>query len=172
MDAGVLSLVARRAYIYISADLLRLAALMGDTVSGGVDLDVVLLTCMELPSDQLMRRLAHGATPLAVYANAGCLVTADVLRSVAQLRRGDRTIWVAVVHHADCAAAASPAMREASSGAGAPVWSTVAVDATASVGRALRDFVNSGVLGRGDRVVGLVCDREARRLSMVATESA
>jgi hypothetical protein len=127
---------------------------------------------MELPSDQLMRRLSHGATPLAVCANAGGLVTADVLRSVAQLRRSDRRIWIAVVHHADCAAATSPATREASSGAGAPVWSTVAVDATASVGRALRELVDSGVLRRGDRVVGLVGDRGARRLSMVGAESA
>ena len=141
-------------------------------MSTGVDLGVVLLTCMELPSDQLMWRLSQGATPLGVCANAGGLVTADVLRSVEQLRRGDRRIWVAVVHHPDCAAATWPATADASSGAGAPVWATVAVDATASVRRALRELVDSGVLRRGDRVMGLVCDREARRLSMVATEAA
>jgi hypothetical protein len=72
-----------------------------------------------------------------------------------------------VVHHADCAAATSPATREASSGAGVPVWSTVAVDATASVGRALRELVDSGVLRRGDGVMGLISDRVGRRLNMV-----
>jgi hypothetical protein len=138
-------------------------------MSTRTDLGLVLLTCMELPIDDLLRRLSHHATPLGVLANAGGLVTAEALGSLAQLRRGDQRLKVAVVHHADCAAATSPATRGVSRGAEAAVWSTLAADAAATVGRALRELVDSGVLRPGDVVVGLVCDIDAHQLSMVGS---
>jgi carbonic anhydrase len=134
------------------------------------DVGLVIVTCMELPSDQLMRLLSQGFTPLGVCANAGGLVTRDVLRTVARLRARHEEIQVAVVHHADCTAATSPVTTDKGRDAQSPPWSTLAADATVSVGRALRGLVDSGVLQRGDAVVGLVYDRRARQLTVVTVE--